>query len=119
VKFVPNISNCGIGILVNFVLHAVFYFFLCGFAVFGLPLRPPLHIMELDWFTFYLFKTRLNFRATLIALFHYDVTSKQSIVSTLRIMVVGGGQNDNNTKKNTIKLHLQNRGREPNNNIMP
>jgi hypothetical protein len=27
-------------------------------------------------------------------------------------MVVGGGQNDNNTKKNTIKLHLQNRGRE-------
>jgi hypothetical protein len=47
-----------------------------------------------------------------IALFHYDVTSKQSIVLTLGIMVVGGGQNDNNTKKNTIKLHLQNRGRE-------
>jgi hypothetical protein len=37
---------------------------------------------------------------------------KTSIVLTLRIMVVGGGQNDNNTKKNTMKLHLQNRGRE-------
>jgi hypothetical protein len=47
-----------------------------------------------------------------IALFHHYVTSKQSIVLTLRIMVVGRGQNDNNTKKNTIKLHLQNRGRE-------
>jgi hypothetical protein len=33
-------------------------------------------------------------------------------VLTLRIMVVGGGQNDNNTNKNTIKLHLQNIGRE-------
>jgi hypothetical protein len=48
----------------------------------------------------------------IIALFNYYVTSKQSIVLTLRIMVVGGGQNDNNTQKNTIKLHLQNRGRE-------
>jgi hypothetical protein len=47
-----------------------------------------------------------------IALFHYYVTSKQSIVLTLRVMVVGGGQNDNHTKKNTIKLHLQNRGKE-------
>jgi hypothetical protein len=27
-------------------------------------------------------------------------------------MVVGGEQNDNNTKKNTIKLHLQNRERK-------
>ena len=31
-----------------------------------------------------------------------------SITFALRIMVARGGQNDNNTKKNTKKLHLHN-----------
>ena len=39
-----------------------------------------------------------------IALFHYDVTSKHSIVLTLRIMVARGGQNHNNTKRKHGKI---------------